>query len=358
MSIRDFKNARNLGQSEPEPEVEEAVEPEVEQEAADTATPNEEPVEEEVTEEPTEEDWSWAAELKEFRELHGVPIAEIAKAIAEGRIPDALMTKLKVKLKNGDEEWEDTLEGARAGNMRYRDYTRKRQADAAEKAQWTAEKEELMGLHHAWKSDSSGKALLRDLQSMGYPMLEAAKLLAAEHAKLAEMTPAERDAYERAQKAERELEQMRWEQQKARRAQEAASSKETVERNVQFVTNTANKFFQAHGVPMNKGTWGVFLRQFDAIRAANPNQQWNEEMVQIAVGATKEEYEQLRKEMGGVAPQVAPKKPQVVQQATPARAQLAQAGMGPQRFDSGKPPQPASKKGETVADIRRRFMGR
>lgn len=355
MSIRDFKNARNLGDSSPEID---DVPDEVEDEAPDTATPNEE-VEEvaEPDEEPAEEDWAWAEELKQFRELHGVPIAEIAKAIAEGRIPDALLSKLKVKLKNGDEEWEDTIEGARAGNMRYRDYTKKRQADASEKAEWTAEKNDMIGLHTNWKGDTTGKALLTGLQRMNYPVLEAAKLLAAEHAKLAQMTPLERENYERAQKAEQELERYRWEQSKVQRQQEEATSKQSIDRNVEFVTQTANRHFQTQAVPMNKGTWGVFLRHFDAIRSANPGTPWSEQMIQIAVGATKEEYEDLRKEMGGADPsQPQIKKPQVA--TTPARAQLANAGIGGGKFDSGKPPQPKSKKGETIADIRRRFMGK
>lgn len=358
MSIRDFKNSRNLGDDsavdEPEVEV-----PDTE-EAEDTATALEPPEEEvEDTEEPTEEDWSWAEELKAHRELHGVPLAEIAKAIAEGRIPDALLSKLKVKLKNGDEEWEDTIEGARAGNMRYRDYTKKRQADAAEKAEWTAEKNDLVGLHENWRGDATGKRLLEGLQRMNYPVLEAAKLLAAEHAKLAQMTPFERESYERAQTAERELERIRWEQTKVQRQQAEVTSKQSIDRNVEFVTQTANRHFQTQSVPMNKGTWGVFLRHFDAIRSANPGTPWSEQMIQIAVGATKEEYEELRTQMGGVTPAqaAAAKKPQVVT-TTPARAQLTNAGIGGGKFDSGKPPQSKSKKGETIADIRRRFMGR
>lgn len=354
MSIRAFKNARNLGDDDSsvsEPEVEESSSSD--EEAPDTETPLVEEVEE--VEEPTDEDWTWAEELKEFRELHGVPIGEIARAISEGRIPDALLSKLKVKLKNGDEEWEDTIEGARAGNMRYRDYTRKRQADAAERAEWTTEKNELVGLHNNWKGDGTGKALLSGLQRMNYPVLEAAKLLAAEHAKLAQMTPIERENYERAQKAESELERFRWEQSKAQRQQQDNESKASIDRNVAFVTETANRQFGVQRIPINKGTWGVFLRHFDAIRSANPGTAWNEDMIQIAVGATKEEYEELRRQMGGV--ESAPRKPQVAA-TTPARAQLANAGIGGGKFDSGKPPQSKQKKGETIADIRRRFMGR
>jgi len=356
MKIRDFRNARNLGESAPEPELPDIPDTD---EGRETATPLEEAPEEVVedSEEPTEEDWSWAQELKDFRELHGVPLAEIAKAIAEGRIPDALLSKLRVKLKSGEDEWEDTIEGARSGNMRYRDYTKKRQADAAEKAEWTAEKNDLIGLHQTWKGDTSGKALLTGLQRMGYPMLEAAKLLAAEHARMAQMTPVERENYERAQRAESELERVRWEQAKFQRQQQDIESKASIDRNVEFVTQTANRQFQVSGLPLNKGTWGVFLRHFDSIRSANPGTQWSEEMVQIAVGATKEEYEDLRKQMGGVAPSAAPQKPQVVA-STPARAQLANAGIGSQRFDSGKPPQSKTRKGETIADIRKRFTGR
>lgn len=355
MSISEFKNARNLGDgdSSDDNDISDSDEG-----GEDTAVPLEEPEEEEApAEEPTEEDWSWAQELKELRELHGVPLAEIAKAISEGYLPDALLNKLRVRLKAGDEEWEDTIEGARAGNMRYRDYTKKRQADAAERAQWMQEKEDIIGLHHGWKQDPSGRALLEGLQRMEYPVLEAAKLLAAEHAKMAEMTPQELEAYKRAQAAERQLEKFQFEQRQYQRQQQQLESKQNIDRNVEFVTQGAQRHFQSYGVPMNKGTWGVFLRHFDAIRSASPGTAWNEEMIALAVGATREEYEELRQQMGGVAPGTAPKQPQVATtpQGSPGRTQLANAGLGGQKFDSGRPPVSKKAKGETIADIKKRF---
>lgn len=307
--------------------------------------------------EPVEEDWSWMEPLKAHRQLHGLELSDIVTALASGSLPDPLLKILKVKLKDGDNEWEDTIDGARRGAMMRRDYSRKTQQLAEERDSFTADRDEFVSMLHGWKSDP--KRLKAGLQHMGFPFLEAAKLLAEEHRQLAALPPEARALYEEKTKAEAELQKLKYEQERASKLQARESEKAQTQKRVDFVTQSAQPIFQASGVPLNKGTWGVFLRHFDAISRANPGTEWNEHMVRFAVEATAEEYNELKSQMNP-APAAAPAATAAVKvpaNGSPARAQIQKAGLaGGQTYDSATAPKPRPKGGRiTIADFRKKI---
>ncbi len=322
-----------------------------EPEGADLA-PVQEPDEapEESDEEPEAEDYSWAEQLKAYKEgLHNIPLADLLQALSEGRLPENLYKVLKVKLKDGENEWEETIDMARNGAMMRKDYQKKTQKLADERDAFFGERNEFVTMLQNWKSDP--KALKAGLSRMGFPFLDAAKLLAEEHRTLAGMDPIARQLFDEKQKIEEELAQFKYEQQKQSKQTKAAEEKATTQKRIDFVSDTGAKMFQSMGIPMNKGTWGVFLRYFETETRGNPGVAWSEDMVRSAVETTFEDYNALKAEIGGGA--AAAPKPKAFAGAaaagsssSPARAQAQKAGvLAGAKLDSGSTPKPKPRAG-------------
>ena len=287
MSPSEFKN-RLRGTSDQTFETEAAPDDgEVESLEETNFQAGEEEVEEveetEETEDETvpEEDNAWLEALKEYKQLHGLELVDIIKALAAGQLPDKLQDIIKIKLKNGDEEWESPISKARKEAMMHHDYTNKLQAFGKERDEYHADKDEFVGMLKNWKGNP--EALLDGLERLEFPVLAAAKLLAARHRKLDAMTPAERELYEENAALKREQNKIKYDQ---RRGQETEGKKQTealATKRSDFVSTTAQQLFQKHQVPMDERTWRVFLSKFKIISDSfPPGAEWTAEMIENA----------------------------------------------------------------------------
>jgi len=307
-----------------------------------------EPAETEEEEE-EEEDFSWLEGLKPHKQLHGLELAEIVQALAEGKLPDALLGKLKTTLKRGEEEWEDTYENIRKGSMKAHDYTQKTQAFAAERDAFNADKDEFLGMLQTWKGNP--EALMHGLERLEFPVLEVAKLMADRHRELDAMTPKERALFEEKQKYQRELDKIKFDQNRQAKTQTDEQVKAEGNKKADFVSTTAKSFFAKSQIPFNQNTFGVFLEKFKVIaNSYPPNTPWSAEMVEWAVDDTAEAYKATmgRREKQQVAAN--PPKPKQVFD-SPAREQIAKATAKPKM---------ANRKGAgmTGAEFRKTFLGR
>ncbi len=264
-------------------------------------------------EEVPEEDNSWLEELKDFRELHGLSAKEILAALQQGMLPDALLDKIKIKLKDGDHEWDATLADARNSAMLRSNYTKKLQAHSdlkkafeAEKNGFNSEREAFVGLLKGWKGD--GKALLSGLRAMEFPVLEMAQALAQELQELEEMGPAARNLYEAKQKAEQQAELNRLELEKARRehqmyldSQKTKTEEVSNDQIISGVREFAPSVFKEMNLAITEGTWNIFTEQLGAMWREHGTP--NKEMVRFAIQATKEIVDQhLAKHTAAPAP--------------------------------------------------------
>ena len=254
----------------------------------ETEAPQLEETEEEAS---PEEDNTWLEALKEYKQIHGLDLVDLVKALAAGQLPAELQDIIKIQMKNGDEEWESPISKARKEAMLHHDYTAKLQALSKEKQEYHADKDEFVGMLQNWKGNP--EALLDGLERLEFPVLEAAKLLAARHRKLDAMTPAERELHEENAALKREQNKIRYEQ---RRGQETEGKKQTealATKRSDFVSTTAQQLFQKHQVPMDERTWRVFLGKFKIISDSfPPGAEWTADMVENAFEATHYDYQQ------------------------------------------------------------------
>ena len=278
---------------------------------------------EEVVEESfDEEDISWLDAIKPHKQLHGLELSDIVAALAEGRLPPELAKNIKMQFKNGEEVWEGTFEQARKEHMLHRDYTQKTQRFNEEKAAYEGDKGEFLQMLHTWKSNP--EALLSGLERMQFPMLEAAKLLAARIQKLESMTPQERQLYEEKQKFEEERRTFQREQQKLNQTKQQAETAVAVKGYQDIVQNTAQKLFQQSGIPHNENTWRLFLHNFETYTTAGHD--WNAETAQLAFEAMADDYNSvLAKRQRAQQQAVAPKPAQEF--SSPAREQVVKSGI-------------------------------
>jgi hypothetical protein len=179
MSTSDFRSFLRTGKSTPKedfsaPEVHEdssdvSADVDTSFESADADTEQYE-TEPEVTDPAVDgeaPDWSWAEPLAAYRDgIHGVSTPELLQALADGQIPDALMDKLTLTMKDGDDEWTGTVGDLRNSAQMHSNYTKKSQALAQEKKQYESERGELIGYLRSWKEDESGEKGLMGLEKM------------------------------------------------------------------------------------------------------------------------------------------------------------------------------------------------
>jgi hypothetical protein len=123
-------------------------------------------------------DYSWLDNYKEG--VHGVPVQDLLQAISEGRLPDELHDKLRLNLKDGDHEWEGSVASMRNGAMMREKFSQQMNQLKQERDGFYGERnqfvEDLRGLKE------SPEQFLYSMQSMGMPVLEAAKMLATQYA--------------------------------------------------------------------------------------------------------------------------------------------------------------------------------
>ncbi len=273
--------------------------PDIEASEEDTHSPEDfeeaAPEEEEID----ETDYSW---IKEYSELHGVPVKDLLAALQQGLLPDALMDKIKIKMKDGSDEWEGTILDAKNSAQMRKNYTRKlmehgeaKKAFEAEKNGFNSEREAFVGLLKGWKGD--GKALLSGLRAMEFPVLEMAQALAQELQELEEMGPAARGLYEAKQKAEQQAELNRLELEKARRehqmyldSQKSKTEEVSNDQVISGVREFAPSVFKEMNLAITEGTWNIFTEQLGAMWREHGTP--NKEMVRFAIQATKEIVDQ------------------------------------------------------------------
>lgn len=121
-------------------------------------------------------DQNWTDAYKDG--IHGVPVQELLQAISEGRLPDALHDKLLLQLKDGDREWEGNIASLRNGAMMRENFSRSKNELTQERNAFQAERTQFIEDFRGMKQDP--EQFLQSMQSMGMPVLEAAKLLATQ----------------------------------------------------------------------------------------------------------------------------------------------------------------------------------
>lgn len=235
-----------------------------------------EPVEEEQVEE-APEDLEWLESVKSYKELHGVQLTELLQALADGKIPEALWDKLSIPMKDGEHEWEDTIANARNGAMMRRNYTQKLQQFSQERDAFNAEKNELVGLLHGWKSDTSGKQLLAAMRKMGMPFEQAARAFAEELYRMEELQKAEAEgkvpqgtaaALQQKQQLEQELAELKMQREQFQGNQQKQQTEQQTKQIVEAVKNEAVKSFEKAGLKRTEGSWNVFLNHLNAVWTA------------------------------------------------------------------------------------------
>lgn len=235
-------------------------------------------------------------------DIHGLKALDILKSIQEGKLPDGLLDKLRVSLKDGDETWEDTIAGARNGAQMQRKFTQRmqevaneRRAAAEERAAWqqeqqqfTAERDDLVEFLRSWKEDPA--KLRAGLIKLGMPFEKAAILHAEEYGQIQSARQLEAegklpqgtaDRMIRSMQVEAELEGARLAQQRmearqqseaARQQAEAAKQREaaaqtTVEKTAKDIANAAVKVFDQLGVRRGTGEWNYFRQALQSVWA-------------------------------------------------------------------------------------------
>lgn len=300
MSTRDFRKSVSDGSyASMVNDAPEVSEPAGFAEDEGLATPDfeaEESASEEVTE-PEAEDYSWAEPLKPYQELHGLKLQELIASLAEGKIPEALWDKLRIPLKDGENEWEDTIASARNGAMMRHNYTKKLQQFAAERDAFNQQRESLTNYLGGWKNDASGKQLLAGLRRMGMPVEAAAKALAEEFWQAEELAKAEAEGkipagtaegFKRQKAMEQELEELRQQRQAFDKKTQEEQSQSQAQATGIKTRDLAVKTFEQVGLKLTEGSWNIFREHLAAIWTAKGTQDVSPEEVRFAVEATKD----------------------------------------------------------------------
>ena len=145
----------------------------VREESAPEVEPEE--VEEEGSEPEPEPEESDDSEPKPWYEkhakIHGLDAEEVLEALAEGRIPEALLDKLKLQVEDEDYEWEDNLSNLKSNAMLRRRFTQKTQELARERQEFQGQLQSLNDYFESWKGNP--KKLIRGLRKMGMPVEDA-----------------------------------------------------------------------------------------------------------------------------------------------------------------------------------------
>lgn len=265
------------------------------------------PVLDEAVEEPVNDDgpdYTWAQGVEAFKDgIHGVPLEELLTALSEGRIPDALLDKLHLQMKDGENEWEDTIQSARDGAMMRANYTKKLQAFAQERDAFNAEKIQLAETLNTWATDPN--AFLQGALKMKFPFEQAArlyveKMVRIEQIKERENLPATDPRYlppgtaaalEAADQREAELAELRAERARAESQNQQQNERASTEKVVEAVRTESMRQLQAAGLDMAgpgaQGIWNMYFEQVSAIWSAKGAPPSRMEIAE-AVRATKE----------------------------------------------------------------------
>lgn len=292
-------------------------------------------------------DYSWAEPLGAYKDgLHGVQLQELLQALSEGRLPDALLDKINLTLKDGDVEWEDSIAGMRDGAMMRANYTKKLQSFAKERDAFMAERNELVSYMHSWQKDPA--AFLAGAQKMGFPVEGMARLFAEKLMRMDALKAKEEAgevpkgtvaALEAAEAREAELAELKMEKERLAQQQTQQQEKASTEQVVEAVRTESMRQLTAAGLDMSgpgaQGIWNMFYEQVSAVWSAKGAPPSRLEITEC-VRATKELHNKY------------------VQQA---RAQAAAKPQAPkmtaQRLDGGAPSKaPAARRGMTAADFR------
>lgn len=272
-------------------------------EAPDFAAQETEPAVEEVSPdaETAEQDWSWAEPLAAYKEgLHGLQLQELLTALQEGRIPEQLWDKLRIPLKDGEYEWEDTISAARNGAMMRENYTRKLQQFAKERDSFQAEKTELVDYLRSWKEDPA--KLLAGLTRMGMPVEQMARRFAENYARVEHLReleaagtvpPGTADALLAKEQQDAELEELRAQQARAQAQTQNQQSEAQTQQIAQAVrqesiNQLAQVGFKVDDGSMTEGVWNLYREHLSAIwtaKGAPPNRA----EIQQAALATKQQ---------------------------------------------------------------------
>jgi hypothetical protein len=112
--------------------------------------------------------------------VHGVPVQELLQALTEGRLPDALHDKLYLALKDGDQQWEGNVSTLRNGAMMREKFSQQMNQLKQERDGFYAERTQFVDDLRTLKQNP--EQFLYSMQSMGMPVLEAAKMMATQFA--------------------------------------------------------------------------------------------------------------------------------------------------------------------------------
>ena len=198
-------------------------------------------------------DYSWLDNYKEG--IHGVPVQDLLQAISEGKLPDQLHDKLMLNLKDGDHEWEGSVASMRNGAMMREKFSQQMNALKQERDGFYGERnqfvEDLRGLRE------SPEQFLYSMQSMGMPVLEAAKMLATQYAtrdylnKQAGVQDGQRgpgDEWLEGKQARMELESHKRQQERQSQQQRQVQERQQFEQRSSAVQTAAMEAFKAANI--------------------------------------------------------------------------------------------------------------
>lgn len=228
-------------------------------------------------------DWSWAEPFSAYREgIHGIATTELLQALSEGSIPDALMDKLTLTMRDGDHEWTGTVADLRNGAQMQANFTRKSQAFAQEKKAFETERSELIEHFRGWREDETGESTLAGLEKFlgEEAVMRAAKKLAERLDRKAALEELEASGQVPPGTAKAVLERDQLLREKAelerykKRAEHQTNEQEAVSVGKQQgaqIRNEALNQFKRIGVEqkdLSPGMWNLFKDEIQAI--------WNE----------------------------------------------------------------------------------
>jgi len=260
-------------------------------------------------------DYSWLDNYKEG--IHGVPVQELLEQIANGQLPDPLHDKLHLRLKDGDQEWEGSVASMRNGAMMREKFSRQMNQLKQERDGFYSERtqfiDDLRGLRE------SPEQFLHSMESMGMPVLEAAKLLATQYAtrdymnKQAGVQPGQRgpgDDWYEAIKARQELQSLKRQQEHQTRQQRQHQEQQQFQQRSTAVQTVAMEAFKAVSVDPVKHPqyWDRAAQHLQRIYDAKPEPRDGSEKpltradVKEAVRLVKEEIDTFLRSHGQQAP--------------------------------------------------------
>jgi len=204
-------------------------------------------------EEETEQPWH-----EKYKDIHGIDVQELLEALANGTLPDALYNKLKIRLRNGDQEWEDTIEGARNGAMMRQAFQQKTQQVAKMRKQLDGAYQEFGELVDGWKD---AKRFVQFARQAKLPLEDIAMQVAEELATRDALNKHYEGAgtrwYEAIQK-EAEFETMQQQQAKLKKQAESRDAELKEKAIVNAIRKEATKAADELGMKWDNARWHAF----------------------------------------------------------------------------------------------------